>query len=670
MTTAPNISIRRARGAPPSDPGADFRMCIIGTSSDSPLGTGALSSLYYQMDALVEDYAIGDGVDCGCHALAKTDDNPRPPGIAFLSTLGMSGLTAGVRGTLDISGVEGTSIVTKTVGKTPKGTYEPVLRVADDGNDGDGTAIGTAGIILEASPDAGRTWLPQKALGVATKFEMEIPNPGGTDFATGCSWDFQPTSSNKSALYTKTTALQTTLTGTGHFVLTTSSVHLTADTVNDTALAAIAAATTDATCIALFNACKQYLGAHGASTTYHTIADATLATALAAIPDAVTIGDVDLYLDNLVAAYNAHRVLTTGTVHGAADNTNTITAYTSAPGTLKTGDIVYESKTVPPQWAVADLYTAGSPGTGALMTIAQSPTLFGLVVITEPVLAADIATLSAGLDAMKEVNPVCRPTLIVRFRDQAAGESDATYLAALATFRAACASDERIHMVAGDGWLTDAFRSFVYSRSGLPALVARFQGMEKIAGPEGERVAQAPGLTARGPLVGFSIRDTSGNAVGHDERIRGGALGPFAGKGGFGCFYYESATGRQGTYYCVSAPTLYDVGSAVTELMDNRVSSGIESVLYGITFDTLGGAKVVNAGKIDQDVRDAMASAAMREIKEKYLNEIENAEDPNLVEVDEDVDVDGAMITTTWHVDNELFSYVNGVDVTIQNART
>jgi hypothetical protein len=210
----------------------------------------------------------------------------------------------------------------------------------------------------------------------------------------------------------------------------------------------------------------------------------------------------------------------------------------------------------------------------------------------------------------------------------------------------------------------------VYSRSGLPSLVARIQGNAALPGVKGERVAQAPGWTKRGPLVGFQVRDTSDNQVGHDERIRGGALQPVSGKGGFVCFYYEAATGRQGTYVCVDAPTLYGVGATVITLMDSRVSNGIERTLYGTAFDTLGGADVVQNGILDEDVRDAMAFSAMQAIRENYASEIANPNDPNLVTVNNVVTTAGAVHTVYWFVNDELFSYVNGVVVTIMNARS
>ncbi len=48
---------------------------------------------------------------------------------------------------------------------------------------------------------------------------------------------------------------------------------------------------------------------------------------------------------------------------------------------------------------------------------------------------------------------------------------------------------------------------------------------------------------------------------------------------------------------------LYDVLPTVVTLMDNRVSSGIERVLYTTAFLFLGGAAVVTNGIIDEDTR-------------------------------------------------------------------
>ena len=184
MTAPPTITVRRARGAPAIDSGIDFRMAIIGTSSATTLAAGALSSLYYDSSALAADFGIGDGVDAACQALAKTDDNPNPPGLSFLTTKAMSGITLGVRGTTDDTPVTGTSVVTNTAATHPEGTFEPKVLVVTGGT------IGVTGIVLRGSVDAGRTWLPDSALGTASTWKLQIPNPGGSAYDTGCQWDF------------------------------------------------------------------------------------------------------------------------------------------------------------------------------------------------------------------------------------------------------------------------------------------------------------------------------------------------------------------------------------------------------------------------------------------------------------------------------------------------
>jgi hypothetical protein len=631
----PSVTIVRKRGAGITDAGTDFRMAIIGTSSLAPWGTGVLSPLYGSGDALAADAGIGDGIDAAYHALQVQDDNPSPPALAFLSTLGLSGTTLGARGTLTQTGVTGGATVVETASTHPLGTIEPKVRVADDGNGGAGTPIGTAGIVLQGSVDNGRTWLPTSALGTATTWKLQIPNPGGSPYDTGVQYDFA--------------------------LAVTGSADVTAGSLYDNSGSGLDGLTL-------------ILTVNG---TNHTL---TFLYSGNALNQAAMIAAIHSQWSTITATVvSTHLVLTDsspgGTIVVGAGTANAALGLTAGTtiGQLKTGDTWSESKTTPPQFAVADLYTAGSPGTGALMTIAQAAFNVGLVVIAEPVAAADIATLSAGLTAMANLRASCRPTLIVRFRNQAAGESDATYVAAFQAFRAACADDERIAIWANDGWLTDAQRQYVYSRSGLPSFLAKLQGMSVLSGPKGERIAQSPGMTSRGPLVGFTIHDTAGNPVGHDERVHPGILGPLAGKGGGVCCYYEASDTVSGTYVCVQADTLCPVlpaTSGVQSLMDNRVSSACERALYTVSFLALGGADVVTNFTLDDDTREAMAAAGMKAIKDAGLtNEFANAEDPNLLTVDALVTVSGTLTSVTWRFNDNLYRYTNSITITIQNAR-
>ncbi len=774
----PFVSVTRAQGQPGQDPGTDFRMLIIGTSSDYPGSTvGAIHGPYYRPDALVSDFGIGDGVDCGCHALITVDGyNPTPPGIYFMSTKGMSGLTDGVRGDTLTPTIPGgsTAVITKTASTHPLGTWEPGFRVSVGG------IVGVAGIILEATLDRGRTWLPTKALGTDTTFEITIPNPGGVDYDTDVIYDIAPATTNAAYVALAVELRADTLghlanvtahdgadTSAAQILLAASSppgtvsastavvnlafnalvshvtnittMHDGPDLVAYTALALLSAATTPKEGIDLANALKAILNTHDAvalaadddglkgatlsiaSPTTYTAAAHFLAGGVAALDvqprrlrfvidgggtpanmaDSVTITGFDyagnaqtetaLSLTGLgtidsvkawkgtglacafVAADGTAATFTIGYAkggHNSADATYTIAAADATYGTLVAGDYWMETKTTPPQWAVADLYTAGTPGSGALITAAQYPADFGMIIITEPFLAADVATVSAGLAQAKIVKGTTRITVIGRRRDEAVAESDSTYITTGQTFRLACSDEDDIALCSGAGWLTDAFRSYVLWRSFLPELVAFIQGMSAIAGSQGERIAQNPGLTARGPLRRFTVLDpVTGTQLGHDERFRGGLIEPVSGKGGFVTVYHESATGRQGTYVCVNCPTLYGNASTVLLIPDSRVSNGIERTLYGTAFDFLGGANVVTNGIIEEDIRDAMATEAMAAIKRGYANEIANPEDPNLVTVDPNVTVDGSNFVVKWYVNDELFVYTNGVVVTIANAR-
>lgn len=637
---APSINIVRKRGAGITDAGTDYRLAIIGASSLAPWGTGVLSTLYGSGDALAADGGIGDGIDAAYHALQAQDDNPSPPALAFLSTLGLPSTTLGARGTLTQTGVTGGATVVETAATHPLGTFQPKVRVSDDGNNGVGTAVGTAGIVLQGSVDNGQTWLPTSALGTATTWKLQIPNPGASPYDTGVQYDFSLTVTGTTDV-TSSGSIVYGMSGQGLDGLT---LILTVNGTNHTLTFAFGSScATEAAMLAAIHSEWSTLTATAGGST----------------------GKELVLTDSLPG----------GTIVVGAGTANTLLGLTAGTtiGALKTGDTWSESKTTPPQWAVADLYTAGSPGTGALMMIAAAANNFGLVAITEPVLASDIATLSAGLTAMAALRASCRPTLIVRFRNQATGESDATYVAAFQTFRAACADDERITVFANDGWLTDAMRSFVYSRSGLPAFLAKLAGMSVLAGPKGERIAQSPGMTSRGPLANFTIRDAAGNSVGHDERVHPGILGPLSGKGGGACCYYEASDTIAGTYACVQTDTLCPVFPAtqgVQSLMDNRVSSACERALYTVSFLALGGAAVVTNFTLDDDTREAMAAAGMKAIKDAGLeNEFANATDPNLLTVDAAVTVSGTVYAVTWRFNDDLYDYSNSVTIYVANAR-
>lgn len=343
--------------------------------------------------------------------------------------------------------------------------------------------------------------------------------------------------------------------------------------------------------------------------------------------------------------------------------------YDLAAGTLLTGDSWSESKTTPPVFATADLYTAASgstPASGLFAALANVQC--GVVVIEPPVAAADFSTIVAGLNYLDTFNR--RPSLLIRFRDQTS-ETDAAYILAFQTFAQAC-RDLRVTCVAGSGWLTDAFSQQVWLASGLPAVVARIQGNVAFPGQYGERLAKSPAYGADGRLPDFSVVDTNNMPItgAHDEAVRGGIDGPLNDGGGGGLtFFYNRATTPAGTYIS-QAPCLHAAADTVLTFMDARVANGIQRELVAVAWNEIQGSAVVNGGVLDPDLAASMAQKMRSAITAKFSTEFANPKDPNLVVVNPLVTVSGPNVSLTVSVNDKLFLYLNNITITLYNIRT
>jgi hypothetical protein len=318
-------------------------------------------------------------------------------------------------------------------------------------------------------------------------------------------------------------------------------------------------------------------------------------------------------------------------------------------------------------WAVADLYTAGSPATGAFGAIATSSTALAIVAISEPVAASDFATITAALDYLATLGK--RVSVLTRFRARLVDETDATWIAAFATFCAAC-SDNRISVVCGEGWLTDAFRGYRYMRSGLPAVLARMQSFEAVPGSLGERMAQHPGWVSRGPLENFSIVDDAGNPISlaHDEKLSGGIDGPIGGRGGGIAFYYNRIPSLAGTYVS-EAPVRYAALSRCLTWMDRRVLNGIETIAEATLWTSIQGADIMDGTTLDADIAEAQGSTVSAAIKDRYAREFQNAADPGLVVVNQTVTVSGSQVSETATASPKLYGYTDAITLTVSASR-
>ena len=652
-----SASSAEAAAQPQVNTDGDFSLCIIGYSATNPVATGTLTNPYSAPGAAVSDLGCGDAVDALVQAISVTPGNPAPPPASFYST---PATTPGGYGTLTaVLATASTCVPANNVGLTPKGTHQPWLLVAT------GFTVGVAGGTGYASLDGGRT---KKLVSFGTSAEYNFPATDGWP-GTGqqAGFTFGGPSSAYAAVYTALNALRTA--EIAHFIDVAASVHLAADTTDNVALTAIPVASSALTAVALYNGALSLLRAHGANLTYHTIADVPLATALALLPVAQSIEDVELSLAALIAAYNAHRINITGSVHGSADSTDTAAAYTppTAP-TLTAGDLMYTT-TTPPSWADADLYTAGTTATGAFAAIADSGQAFGTLVITEPVAASDFATLVAGLNFGLSLGK--RWGLIVRFRDPAAGETDATYIAAFQVFTAAN-HDNRITCLMGSAWMTDAWSGFVYLRSWLPAYLARLQSRKAVPGQQGEKLAQNPGWVARGPLEGVSLKDSYGNTIGHDEALRAGAeAANGAPTGGGVCLYYQRNAQLQGTYCTNRSTVMYPVSSAILTPMDRQVANALEQVAVGISLTSIGGTDVWDpvTFALDEDILNGIVGKTAKAIRDNYAREFQNAQDPNLVVVSPTVTVAGAQVAITGTLNVRFYGYTDTIALAFAATR-
>ena len=652
-----SVSIAEAVAQPTIPADIDFTMCLIGYSTTTPLAANLMSALYASPAAFASDYGIGDAVDAGTQALAITNGNPAPPSIAFYPT---PATTPGTMGTTSNTNVTGTAVMSSHSGAAPKGTYQVVGKCVTGGT------IGVAGIILKYSLDNGRTYLPQVALGTATTQLVYLP--AATPNSTGVQFDFAPASADLTALNTLLNDIKSDFNE--HIVLVGGSpVHGSTGAVDNVATAD---ASNGATRLALVNALRTAYIAHIARVSgapaIHITADVTAADQLAygAATDDSTV--LLLALD-LKAKYNLHIVNTS--YHTNPDNVSGVTAAAPSMGVLVAGDY-FTCATVPPMWAVADLYNASDPTSivGALAVIAQTSQQVGMIVITEPVLVTDITTISAGLDYAATFGK--KWTVIARFRDPTAGEADAAYIAAFQAF-IVVHTDNRITFVAGSIWLTDTFRGYVYLRSGLPAVLARIQSCRAVPGQLGERITQHPGWVGRGALENASLVDANGTLIGHDEQLRGGIDGPVGSTGGGLTFYRIPNANLPGTYVS-DAPVAYPAGSAILTMMDRRIANGIERVASAVAWQSIQGAAIWDAVTfaLDPDIQDGISSKIAAAIRVAYgapNPEFQNWADLNLVTVNPTVTVSGSRVTITGTIHVRLYGYINTIALTFSATR-
>ena len=631
---ADQATITEGRGQPSFATDADWGMCFVGASSKNPVAAGQVTPAYSSPVAARADLGVGDAVDALMQAIAVTPGNPAPPPAAFYST---PATAPGSYSAINVTGVKGTATI--TAGSEPLITCQPWMQIIVGG------AVGTSGMTAWASLDGGRTQT-QVQLGTLTSYSF----PAKDGFAGEAGFNFGPSGPI-----------------TGDQSTTTSSLYGSAATLDGLTL---------------------ILAVNGGA--FQTL---TLSKATSVASQSALLAAIGAQWPGLVAtaATSTHYLVLTasgaGTILVGGGTANALLGLTQGAATLLAGDTFYAS-TTPPMFEADDLYSydAGPPQaySGAFAAIAKSSSLFGIIVITEPIVGTDwtaasptstsdvFATLKLGLDY--GLSRGKRWSLICRFRDPLPAETIDNYILAYQAYEATH-HDSRITLIrAGQGLVTDALTARQYLRSPLAPYCARLQSCYVVAGERGEKLAQNPGWVARGPLEGFTIKDSAGNtlstAVDVAEYAGGDAQAGAATGGGVSCVWRHEEE-WVGTYVSNELQVLYDVGETILTPMDRRVANALERRAVNVATGSIGGADVFDPASLtlDSEIQDGIAAKVAKAIKADLANEGQNLTDPTIVQIDPVVSVTGSTVTISGAVKPRLYGYTGPLNLTFTASR-
>lgn len=170
----PSVIITQTDGSlgilPPSS--GDL-FAVVGVSSAGPIATPAT---YARVKDVVAAFGSGPLVEAACHYIERYG---RP--VVLVRT---TATTVGTASAIVVSGVLGTSVITRDVAVVPIGDYEFRFKVITGGT------IGVAGITFQWSLDDGRTWSPVTALGTAVTWTAPADTTPAGSAAPGCKINF------------------------------------------------------------------------------------------------------------------------------------------------------------------------------------------------------------------------------------------------------------------------------------------------------------------------------------------------------------------------------------------------------------------------------------------------------------------------------------------------
>jgi hypothetical protein len=443
-------------------------MAVVGPASSGPFATPAA---YARGADIIATYTSGPAVEAACLIIQLTG---KP--VVFERT---ATSTAATHTTIDVTGFAGTATPTIDGSTAADDDYEVYLEFVDGGT------LGVDGITYVASLDKGRTLNAQASLGTASS--ITIPTPAGlvkVDFAV-----------NSVSLVTLANDLRTEMLA--HFVFTTGSVHLNADTTSDDGFTGACSDLT--TAIALLNTLRAGFILHEArvgsgGSQIHLAADAVNGPTAPVATDGPT---AVVLANDLRTKYAAHLAYTVS--HTIADATNGTTAPAVAATDIIAGDVVQFS-TAAATWNNTDLGTS-------LTALAASAQPWNIALIVGKASATAVQVVDAWLVALAAKNKFKYAICNTRLPD--IGESDAAYQASLGAAFGSVAS-RWVDLAAGSCKLISAVTQRDYRRP-----VAWIDAVRALQIDAGQDLAEVD----VGPLPACSISDANGNPDDHDESV-------------------------------------------------------------------------------------------------------------------------------------------------------
>jgi len=340
-------------------------------------------------------------------------------------------------------------------------------------------------------------------------------------------------------------------------------------------------------------------------------------------------------------------------VHNSADATNTIAAATQTHGTIVADDVV-EVDTTAPTYGAAAITTAMA----ALAT--YTLTVFGGVCVVGAFPPAAWSNLITGLDNLRTAQRPCIAVIEARLPSS---ETAAQYRIAL-DGEWASTEDERVYVCAGGGryWPQDLPQLPYQSlRTALVPLGARLARLDYGVSPGlVDPTVAAPGLKPSsfgGKLAGFRIYDSSGNLIGHDERINPGLR-----DAGFGVTTSLPLEDPMHAFVwepLCRAPN----GSTAPHISQQRVINVVEQLIYLYGTRIVQSLALLEPGRVT--IRSGVADQIDGIINNAVRGTLQNRISSFVFEVDRAADISATPTVVQYGATLETGRYISSLEGTL-----